>query len=291
MSTIHIPIANPGAWFRHREEALGRAIQRVLSSGSYVLGREVASFETAFSAYAGTSEAVGVANGTDALHLALRAVGVQPGDEVVTVSHTAVATVAAIEQAGAIPVLVDVAPGTYAMDPGQFKDALSPRTRAVVPVHLYGHLAPVAEILDVASQRGIPVVEDCAQAHGAQMDGKRAGTLGAAGSFSFYPTKNLGAPGDGGMVVTGDPDLARRIRELRQYGWKERYVSDVPGVNSRLDELHAAMLLELLPDLDGRNMRRAEIASRYLEALQPLDLELPTVADGSTPVWHQFVIH
>lgn len=289
-----IPQSNPKAsYLAHREE-IEAGLLRVANSGWYILGPEVAGFEAEFAAYHSLPHAVGVANGTDALELALRACGVEPGQAVFTVSHTAVATVAAIERCGALPVLVDIDPVTYTLDPNALEQGLKSWRGslpvAVVPVHLYGQPADMPAILEIAGPYGLRVVEDCAQAHGACLDGRLAGTWGDAAAFSFYPTKNLGALGDGGAVITPDEGIARRVRELRQYGWRERYVSAIPGINSRLDELQAAVLRVKLRHLDTDNARRRVIAARYREALAGKGLILPTSRDGAEPVYHQFVV-
>lgn len=289
-----IPQSNPKAsYLAHREE-IDAALLRVTASGWYILGPEVAGFEAEFAAYHSLPHAVGVASGTDALELALRACGVESGQAVFTVSHTAVATVAAIERCGALPVLVDIDPVTYTLDPHALDQALKrwrgARPAAVVPVHLYGQLADMPAILEIAGRYGLRVVEDCAQAHGTRLHGRLAGTWGDAAAFSFYPTKNLGALGDGGAVITADDEIARRVRELRQYGWRERYISAIPGINSRLDELQAAVLRVKLRYLDSANARRRAIAAHYREALADRGLTLPTCRDGAEPVYHQFVV-
>jgi dTDP-4-amino-4,6-dideoxygalactose transaminase len=233
---------------------------------------------------------VGVGSGTDALHLALAACGVGPGDEVITVPHTAVATVAAIEMAGATPVLVDIDPARYTLDPARVEAALTERTRAIVPVHLYGCPAELAPILPLARAHGLYVVEDCAQAHGARYRGRRVGAWGHIAAFSFYPTKNLGACGDGGIVVTGDPALAERVRSLRQYGWRKRYVSREKGVNSRLDELQAAILRVKLRHLDAWNDARRALARQYTQRLADHGVTTPSEPGDGTHVYHLYVI-
>ncbi len=283
---------DPGAGYRAARLAIDAAIARVLASGWYIQGPEVSGFETAFARFLGLDAAAGVANGTDALILALKAAGIGPGDRVATVAHTAVATVTAIVLAGAEPVLVDIEPGGFAMDPVSLQRTLAqvPGVRAVVPVHLYGIPANITDILAVAAQYGALVIEDCAQAHGAQVGAAAVGSFGVAGSFSFYPTKNLGALGDGGMVVSPDTALIERVRILREYGWKSRYVSAVEGMNSRLDAIQAAILSARLPGLAADNARRCAIAARYDAGLADLPLVLPRVPPGTTPVWHQYVI-
>ena len=270
--------------------ALDAALARVLDSGRFVGGEEVERFEAAFAAFCGASHAVGVASGTDAISIALEAVGVRPGDEVITVANTCVPTVAGIEGAGAVPVLVDVDPDTFTLAPESLEGAFTPRTRAIVPVHLYGQCADMEPVLDFARARGLRVVEDAAQAHGAEYGGRRAGTLGDAAAFSFYPTKNLGALGDGGAVVTSDPDVAERARLLRSYGERERFRSLVRGRNSRLDAIQAALLAARLPYVEGWNERRRELADCYTSALARLDLVLPRKGQGRRHVWHLYVV-
>lgn len=285
-----IPVADPGAETTAFRVPIQEAIDRVLSSGTYILGSETDKFEHEWAAYLGIRHCVGTASGTDAIALALRAVGVTRDDEVVTVSKTAVATVAAIESIGAIPVFVDVDPITRCMDPSLIPSALSSRTKAILPVHLYGQPAPMDAIRSIAERHGLAIVEDCAQAHGAAIDGRKVGTFGHAAAFSFYPTKNLSALGDGGAVVTDDGLLAERLRELREYGWRERYVSYVAGGNSRLDELQAAILRVKLPRLDQRNERRRTIAARYRRAIEAPTVSAPADIPGTTHAMHLFVL-
>ncbi len=243
------------------------AVQRVLSRGWFVLGPELESFEEEFAQYHGGGQAIGVANGTDAIELALRAAGVGPGDEVITVAHTAVATVCAIERAGATPVFADIDAGSCTLSAGAAAAAVTPRTRAIVPVHLYGHPANLSAILEVARAHNLLVIEDCAQAHGATLNDNLVGTWGDLAAFSFYPTKNLGAFGDAGCVLTRDPFLAARVRSLRNYGQTNRYHHAERGVNSRLDEMQAAILRIQLADLDAQNAERRRIAAIYSEGL------------------------
>lgn len=281
---------NPHAQYQRHAAAIEAAIARVLASNRYILGPECEAFEQGFAAHAGTTHGVGVANGTDALALALRGLGVGPGDEVVTVSHTALATVAAVCMTGATPVLADVDEATYTMDPASLQACIGPRTKAVVPVHVYGQMADLGAIMPIARAHGLKVLEDCAQSTGARQGGRRCGSIGDAGAFSFYPTKNLGAIGDGGMIVTGDAALGDRLTRLRQYGWDDRRISADIGVNSRLDEMQAAILAVKLAHLDDDNGRRQAIARRYAEALADLPLTLPVVRPGNEAVWHLFVI-
>ena len=285
-----IPLVDLKAAYGRLQAEIDAAVARVLAGGWYILGPEVSAFESEFAAYLGVEHAVGVASGTDAVLLALRALGIGPGDEVITVAHTAVATVAAIELAGATPRLVDINPTTYTLDPAQLAAAIRPRTRAIVPVHLYGAPADMDAVLAVARAHALPVVEDCAQAHGARYRGQMVGTLGDAAAFSFYPTKNLGALGDGGAVATNRPEVAERLRLLRQYGWRERYVSDVAGTNSRLDELQAAILRVRLRHLDAENAVRRWLAARYDAALAGLPIARPAARPDDGPVYHLYVI-
>ena len=285
-----IPWASPGAQYLARKDEIQAAISRVLESGVYVLGEEVDSFERAFADYCGTAHAVGVASGTDALILALKALNIEAGDEIVTVAHTAVATAAAVIAAGAIPVLVDVEPGFYTLDPAGLEKAIGPRTKAIIAVHLYGQPADMAAITSIADRHGIKVVEDCAQAAGARYRGKRVGSIGDMGCFSFYPPKNLGAIGEGGMGATRDDVLASRIRRLRQYGWNEARETENVGVNSRLDPLQAAILTVKLAYLDADNARRVAIARRYNDGLAGLPVTLPKERDQVSHAYHLYVI-
>jgi dTDP-4-amino-4,6-dideoxygalactose transaminase len=293
MPDLPIPQSDPRAGMLALRSRIEIAIIQVIESGSYILGREVQGFEQEFSAFTGVSHGVGVASGTDALILSLRALGVGPEDYVITVSHTAVATVAAIELAGAKPLLVDIEPGTCTMSPRALADVLARppgRIAAVMPVHLYGQPADLAAIEPAAKRAGAALVEDAAQSHGALSGTRTVGSIGRLAAFSFYPTKNLGALGDGGMVVTGDDALAERLRALRQYGWRSRYVSDIAGVNSRLDEIQAAILRVRLTMLEAENQRRCEIAAAYDSGLADLPLQLPARRSGATHVFHQYVV-
>jgi hypothetical protein len=290
-----IPQANPGAGYRALKNEIDQAVARTLSSGWYILGNELRAFESEFAAWLGVRSVIGCGNGTDAIALALRGLGIGHNATVVTVSHTAVATVAAIEMTGATPVLVDIDPVHYTMDPDALRGVLEnppaglPQIRAVVVVHLYGQPADLDRIVPLCRQHGVALVEDCAQAHGARLHGQRVGTFGDAATFSFYPTKNLGALGDGGAVAVSDPKSAERIAALRQYGWHKHYISDEVGVNSRLDEVQAAILGVKLPYLDAQNARRAEIASAYTAALQNTPLIPPTRRDRAEHVFHLYV--
>ncbi len=269
---------------------LEAAASRVLRSGWFVLGPEVRAFEDEWAAFSGAAHCLGVASGTDALQLALRAVGVGAGDEVITVPNAAGYTGFAVRLIGARPVYADVDEQSWTMDPASVERALTERTRAVVPVHLYGAPARMDELADLCRRRGVALVEDCAQAHGARAQGRPVGTSGDVGCFSFYPTKNLGALGDGGAVVTGDVAMAERLRRLRQYGWARKYHAEEPfGFNSRLDELQAALLRVRLRDLHRGNRRRVELARHYRDVLADLPgLDLP--ADLPGHVYHLFVV-
>jgi dTDP-4-amino-4,6-dideoxygalactose transaminase len=296
-SVTMIPQADPGAAYRAQREEIETAIARVLDSGWYILGGEGRAFEAEFAAWLGAGQhAVGCANGTDALALILRGWGIGPGATVATVSHTAVATVAAIEMVGATPLLLDIDPDTYTMDPDELLSVLDepppglPPIRAVIPVHLYGQPADLAPMLEACREAGVKLLEDVSQAHGATLGGAKLGTLGDAAAYSLYPTKNLGALGDAGVLSTGDAELAERIGAIRQYGWRERYISDLTGVNSRLDEMQAAVLRVRLPLLDGANARRAAIAARYDAALAGHALAPPVRREGTTHVFHQYVV-
>jgi dTDP-4-amino-4,6-dideoxygalactose transaminase len=281
---------DPRAQYLAHKTEISAAISDVLEGGRYILGTEVAAFEQEFSAYVGVAHGIGVGSGTEALHLALRACGVGPGDEVVTVAHTAVATVAAIELAGCVPVLVDIEPDFYTLDPSRVEQAITARTRAIVPVHVYGQPVEMEPLLQIARTHGLRVIEDCAQAHGATCRGKQVGAWGDAGCFSFYPTKNLGAIGDGGMVVTADASLAERARLLREYGWAERYVSAVPGWNSRLDEIQAAVLRIKLRYLDRDNVARRRLAALYDTMIDQTGLVLPRQRPDTQHVYHLYAV-
>jgi dTDP-4-amino-4,6-dideoxygalactose transaminase len=285
-----IPVLDLKKQYESIRSELDDAIACVLAKGSFILGGEVAAFEKEFAAYCGVSHAVGVASGTEALQLALLACGVGENDEVLTTAHTAVATVSAIEATGAHPVLVDIDLARYVLDPNLLEKSITPRTRAIIPVHLYGCPADMNPILKFAREKNLYVVEDCSQAHGALFEGSKVGSLGYIAAFSFYPTKNLGAFGDGGAVVTNNSELAEKVRLLRQYGWKEHYISSVKGINSRLDELQAGILRVKLRHLDDWNSRRRELANLYFEFLADTELVLPAQPENSCHVFHQFVI-
>ena len=268
------------------------AVARVLASGWYILGPEVRAFEQAFAAYCGVRHCIGTGNGTDALQLAMVALGVGAGDEIITAANDSVYETIAALSIGARPVFVDIDPLTHTIDPSQIAQAITLRTRLIVPVHLYGRVAEMTPIMELAEAHGIPVLEDACQAHGARYRGRRAGGIGAAGCFSFYPTKNLGAYGDGGAVTTDDDALAATLRELRQYGWEKKYVTArLGGMNSRLDELQAAVLHTKLAHLDGWTDRRRAIAARYAELLGDLPgITLPAEQDDGEPAYHLYVV-
>jgi dTDP-4-amino-4,6-dideoxygalactose transaminase len=291
-----IPQCDPHASYVANSDAIDLAVKRVLASGRYILGDEVREFEAEFAAAMGFSSCYGVANGTDALALALRASGVNRGDLVLTVSHTAVATAVAIRAAGANPVFVDVDEESGLLDPLRLDQAIHELRRsgvnatAVVPVHLYGECADMEAIASIAADNDLIIVEDCAQAHGASFSGRAAGTWSACASFSFYPTKNLGTFGDGGAVACNDDEVAATVQLLRQYGWKQRYISDIEGTNSRLDELHAAILRVKLPLLQAGNAARRRIARRYHDEIRNSAVSLQRSRAIDESVFHQFTV-
>lgn len=276
------------------DAALRQAVGRVMDSGWYVLGQEVQAFEQEFARFCGAAHCIAVANGLDALHLTLRALGIGPGDEVIVPSNTFIATWLAVSQAGATPVPVEPDPATHNLDPQRVRAAITPRTRALMPVHLYGLPAEMDCLNAIAREHGLKVIEDAAQAHGALYKGRSAGSLGDAAGFSFYPGKNLGALGDGGAITTSDDALAERVRRLRNYGSSVKYRHEVQGVNSRLDELQAAMLRVKLPHLQRENAARACVARAYRQSLQDLhdrgDLLLPDEPAGLESSWHLYVV-
>jgi dTDP-4-amino-4,6-dideoxygalactose transaminase len=289
-----IPQTNPLASYLARKNEIDKAIAAVLESGWYILGNEAAGFEKEFASFVGARHAIGLGSGTDALHLALKACGIGAGHAVITVSLTAVATVAAIEMAGATPVLVDIDPVSFTIDLNKLEETLKTYkeipVKAVVPVHLYGRPADINALRDITRKYGLYLVEDCAQSHGASVEGNMTGCWGDISAFSFYPTKNLGAFGDGGAIVTSDSNLAEKVRLLREYGWQERYISKIQGINSRLDEMQAAILRVKLPYLIEDNERRRTIASIYDKELNGIDwLSLPDHGPD-VHVYHQYVI-
>ena len=282
--------ANPGAAYQAYQAEIDAAVTRALGSGWYILGAEVEAFEAEFAAYCETEFAVGVANGTDAILLALRTLDIGTGDEVITTGHTAVATAAAIENAGAVPVLVDVDPATYTLSPEHVEAAITPQTKAIIAVHLYGYPADIDALAKISDSHNLHLIEDCAQAHGARYDGRRVGSMGILGCFSYYPTKNLGAIGDGGAVVTSDEQLAEKLCALRQYGWRERYISAETGYNSRLDELQAAILRVKLQYLDADNQRRRDLTAIYDDKLDGSGIVTPARGENVEHVYHLYVV-
>lgn len=287
---MKVPFLDLHAAYLELKPEIDAAITRVLDSGWYILGPEVEAFEAEYAAYCEAEHAIGVANGLDALHLALLAMGVGPGDEVIVPSNTYIATWLAVSQCGATPVPVEPVEATYNIDPARIEAAITPATRVILPVHLYGQPADLDPILAIARKHGLRVLEDAAQAHGARYKGRRIGAHGDAVAWSFYPGKNLGALGDGGAVTTNNPELADRIRVLRNYGSRVKYVNEVKGFNSRLDPIQAAVLRVKLRVLDEWNARRRGIAHRYLEGLAGSGLVLPQVPEWAEPVWHLFVV-
>jgi dTDP-3-amino-3,4,6-trideoxy-alpha-D-glucose transaminase len=289
-ATVSVPFLDLAALHEELRPELAEAALRVLDSPRVLLGPELESFEQSWARTVGARYAVGLGSGLDALSLGLRALDVGPGDEVVVPAHTFVATWLAVVHVGAVPVPVDVSPETGSWEPDAVAAAITTRTRVLMPVHLYGHPADLDPLLALAVRHGLAVLDDAAQAHGARYRGRPVGGLTHLTAWSFYPGKNLGALGDGGAVTTPDPELARRLRSLRNYGSTEKYIHDEVGWNSRLDELQAAMLSAKLGRLEEFNARRAEVARRYDEALTGLDLVLPATADWATPVWHLYVV-
>lgn len=287
---MQIPFLDVGSAYKEIKPEIDAAIERVLGSGWYILGPEVEAFEAEYADYCEANYAIGVANGLDALHLALLAMGVGAGDEVIVPSNTYIATWLAVSQCGAKPVPVEPVKTTFNIDPGLIEAAITPRTKVILPVHLYGQPADLEPILEIARRHGLKVLEDGAQAHGACYRGKRIGGHSDAVAWSFYPGKNLGSLGDGGAVTTNDPELAQRIKLLRNYGSRVKYVNEVLGYNSRLDPIQAAVLRVKLKHLDAWNVRRAEIAARFHVSLLNTGLELPVAPAWAAPVWHLYVI-
>ena len=285
-----IPYADLRSQYRAIKPEIDAAVLRVLDSTQFILGEEVVAFEREFAAYCGTTDAIGVNSGTSALHLALLAAGIGPGDEVITVPFTFVATVAAIEYAGATPVFVDIDPETYTMAPAAIERAITPRTRAIMPVHLYGHAADMDPILDIATRRGLTVIEDAAQAHGAEYRGRRCGSMGAMGAFSFYPGKNLGAYGEGGAVVTSDPVLAKKIRVMRSWGEERRYEHSVKGFNYRMDGIQGAILRVKLRYLERWTEARRARAADYARAFAATGIITPVERPGCRHVYHVYAV-
>jgi dTDP-4-amino-4,6-dideoxygalactose transaminase len=288
--TAPVPVLDLKAQYQAIKDEIDEAVLGVMESGYFVLGPNVKALEAEVAEYVGCQHGVGVASGTDALRLSLEALDVGAGDEVITTPFTFVATANTVSHAGARPVFVDIDPRTFNLVPAQIEAAITERTKAIVPVHLYGQPAEMDAIMDIARRHNLIVIEDCAQAIGAEDDGRRVGSFGDLACFSFYPTKNLGAFGDAGMITTNDPDLAERVTMLRQQGSNKRYYHDVLGFNSRLDEMQAALLRVKLRRLDEWQSRRGQIAARYDAGLGELDVETPFVRPGVTHVYHQYTI-
>jgi len=280
----------PYAQYQSHQLEIDEAIKNVLAGKTYILGQNVADFEIEFAQYLGVKHVIGVGSGTDALQIALLALDIGLGDEVIVPSHTAVATVAAIKLVAATPIFVDIEADYYTLNPQCVERAITSRTKAIIAVHLYGLPANMQAIMGIADQYGIKVIEDCAQATGASYKGKRVGGIGEIGCFSFYPTKNLGGLGDGGAIACQDADLATRIQQLRQYGWDNHRVSQEVGLNSRLDEIQAAILRVKLRHLEHDTQKRVNIAQGYNVALSELPLKCPKVREGTTHVYHLYVV-
>ena len=290
VSRMNVPFVDLKAQLEEIGDEVRSAIEEVIQRGDFILGRDVEAFEAEFAAYCGVRHCIGVGNGLDALRLTLQALDIGRGDEVITAANTFIATAQAILQAGATPVLVDCDPDTYNLDPRRLSGAITSRTKAIMPVHLYGQPADMDEIRVIADEHGLAIIEDAAQAHGAMYKGNRCGSMGIAGCFSFYPAKNLGAMGDGGAIVTDDRALAARIRKMRNYGSQVKYRHDVPGCNTRLDTIQAAVLRVKLRRLDKWNALRAEAARSYDELLAGCDLIRPTTKDDRTHVFHLYAV-
>lgn len=287
---VHVPFLNLTSQYESLKNELLAVVEKTLASGQYVLGPNVSALEQEIAVYTETRFGVGVNSGSDALTLALRALEIGPGDEVVTTPFTYIAPAASICQVGARLVFADIDARTFSLDPAQVTRKITSRTKAILPVHLFGQAAPLRDLIELAESRDIALVEDCAQAIGAKCRGRAVGGLGTMGCFSFYPTKNLGADGDGGMVVTNDEALAKKLRMLRVHGAGRRYFYELQGYNSRLDELQAAILRVKLPHLNRWNARRGEIASRYAAGFSELPLQSPSIAEGNTHVFHVYAV-
>ncbi len=292
-NNVHsVPFVDLSAQYASLRPDVDLAMQRVLDKTDYILGKDVELFEQEFAAYCNTTYAVGVDNGTSALEIVLKAYDIGPGDEVITVANTFMATVLSISYNGATPILVDIDPVTYQMDPAQVLDAVTPRTKAIMPVHLYGHPVDMDPIMAIARRHGLVVIEDASQAHGARYKGKRVGSIGHAAVFSLYPAKNLGAYGDGGIIVTNDSELDAKLRMFRNYGQREKYHHLMKGYNRRLDTLQAAVLRVKLPHLDGWNSSRRQHAKRYTALLSGLNGSVITPGEGvhCEPVYHLYIV-
>lgn len=286
-----IPFGDPSASYQAHKMEVDEAIQRVLDSGWYVLGKEVNTFEEEFASFHGENlHAMGVANGTDAIALCLRSLGLGLGDEVITPSHTAVATVAGIEQAGCSPVFADIDPASRCIDPRSIEERIGLKTRAIMPVHIYGQPAEMHKILQIGKAHQLEVIEDCSQAHGAEINGQKVGTFANLSAFSCYPTKNLGGTGDGGVILCRSLEFANKIKSLRQYGWNEHRESTITGFNSRLDEVQAAILRVKLRHLSDDNEKRRLIAQRYNHAFKDLSITLPSQKTNEMHAMHLYVI-
>ncbi len=285
---MKVPFLNVQAQYNENKIAMLAAAERVLSSGCYVLGKEVEKFEKNFTEVSGTEYAIGVNSGTSALHLALLALGIGPGDEVITVSHTFIATVSSIQYTGATPVLVDIHPDYYTIDVRKIEEKITPRTKAIIPVHLYGMAAEMDAIMSIANKYGIPVIEDAAQAHGTLYNGKKVGSIGTLGCYSFYPGKNLGACGEAGMVVTDDSSLAAKVRKLRDWGAEKKYYHDLVGYNYRMDAIQGAFLDVKLRSLSKWDSRRKEIAEMYNSQLDKNMVVIPKLNPQSTHAYHVY---
>ena len=285
-----IPFVNFKKGYFDLKQEIDEAVKMVLESGWYILGKGVKAFEKEFAEYNKVKYCVGVANGMEALQLSLMALGIKPGDEVITVANTAAATILSITSVGAKPIFVDINPVSYNIDPEQIKNSITPKTKAIIPVHLFGQTADMDHLLEIADKHNLRVVEDACQAHGAEYKGKKAGTMGDAGCFSFYPTKNLGAYGDGGAILVNDDKLNKKLRVLRNYGQETRYVHKYKGLNSRLDELQAAILRVKLKYLDENIKKRRKNAKLYNELLKNMDLILPIEMPTNKHTYHLYVV-
>jgi len=287
-----IPFVDLKREYQEIKDEINEAIQRVLESGWFILGEELRQFEREFASYIGVKHAIGVNSGSDALYLAVKALNIGSGDEVITVSHTFISTVDAITRNGAKPIFVDIDPETYTIDVNQIEKAITKKTKAIIPVHLYGHPADMDPIMEIAEKYGLYVIEDASQAHGAEYKGRKVGSIGHVACFSFYPTKNLGAYGDAGIIVTNDEELAEKFRMLRNYGSPKKYYHDFIGVNSRLDEIQAVILRVKLRHLDEWNERRRKIAKLYNELLEDSDviIPIPVEREYAKHVYHLYVI-
>jgi dTDP-4-amino-4,6-dideoxygalactose transaminase len=287
---MSVPFLDVKAAYSELRDEIDAAVSRVLQSGWYILGEEVERFESEYAGYCGAENCIGVANGLDAIHLLLRALAVGAGDEVIVPSNTFIATWLAVSYSGATPVPVEPCEATYTIDPARIEAAITPRTKVILPVHLYGQPADMEPILKIAAKHNLTVVEDAAQAHGARYKGKRIGALSRAAAWSFYPGKNLGAAGDAGAITTDDPGLADKLRTLRNYGSHVKYLNELKGFNSRLDPVQAAILRVKLKHLDAWNARRQRLACAYRDGLAECDLILPGVPAWAEPVWHLYVV-